>query len=348
MKIHSFSTDFVQLNIEDDEEFNKAFAALSLNPTIKWIKFVLTDDKANANKQRIPKDEFTNLIKTGVHMPIKMGMGYIRKGHEFAVPIGTITGLAEQNDQIIGIAALWTREHENEINIIEAMKNDENSPQISWEILYRESSIDEDGVEDLRGTVLSAATVVGDPAYQGRTRIVQVASRNKNDNPNEEEDSMETVEELQEALETSEANIEELENENKELKETVESLNDEIKPLKEFKEEVEAERARAAKIDQIVALYEEHGLNLPEDYFEDEEKAEKLLNMSLEQLEFMIQNFAYFQDASEGDEDNEDLDDADAGNDRPSVPNLTGKRGGKLTPEEIAEELKKRDKGEDS
>ena len=105
MKIYNLLSNIVELVVEGSD-ISEAMAALSLNRTIKWVKFTLTDDQANANSQRIPKEEFANLIKTGLYMPIKMARGYIREGHEFSVPMGVITNLVEREHTVEGIAAL--------------------------------------------------------------------------------------------------------------------------------------------------------------------------------------------------------------------------------------------------
>ena len=58
MKRHSITTSQVELIGKDD-----AFAmAQQLNPYVTWVRFILTDDKPNGNGDRIPLEEFSNLI----------------------------------------------------------------------------------------------------------------------------------------------------------------------------------------------------------------------------------------------------------------------------------------------
>jgi hypothetical protein len=161
----------------EDTEFNEAFATINLNPAVTWAKFVLTDDKPNENRQRVPEEEFVNLIKTGVYMPIKMYPGEVAPGHGGAAPIGAIAHLKKVKNQILGLAALWDKERPEDVQLIKDAYANKKQLQLSWEILFGESSVGEDGVEDLKDTVLRAVTLVGMPAYAGRTPILAVASK---------------------------------------------------------------------------------------------------------------------------------------------------------------------------
>ena len=76
--------------LNDEEvksEMGEAFASFMLNPTVTWAKFILTDDRKNANGERVPKEEFHNLLRTGVHMPVKMALGEISQGHPDTKPL---------------------------------------------------------------------------------------------------------------------------------------------------------------------------------------------------------------------------------------------------------------------
>jgi len=295
--------------VDKDDDILEAYAALSTNPMLKWIKFVATDTKANSNKQRVPKEEFANIISTGINMPIKMAEGGIRDGHEFSVPIGSITGLIERGDVIKGIAALWYKEFPHEVDILEEMTKKGENPQLSWELLYADSDIDDNGVENLRGIVLSAVTVVNTPAYEGRTFIELVASKNSL----EEKHTMEeNIKDLEEKLEQSKATNDQLTSEISELKEALEKLTNDFNSLKEekdslaaFKEKIDLENARKEKLASVINLFEESGVTLPETYFEDEAKVEKLLDMDLNQLEFIIQELSKFGESDASDETND-------------------------------------------
>jgi len=155
---------------------DEAFAAISLNPLVTWIKFILTDDKPNGNNQRVPKTEFANLIKSGIFMPIKMAFGQISEGHGDTFPVGVITHLKEVGDQIRGIGALWSRERPEDIEYIKEEFAANRPLNLSWEIAHESSEKQEDGVENLKNAALRAVTLVGMPAYEGRTPILAVAS----------------------------------------------------------------------------------------------------------------------------------------------------------------------------
>lgn len=173
--------DFVIELVTENEaqaEFKIATSAVVSNPAVSWAKFVLTDDKPNGNKQRIPRDEFPNLIKSGIYMPIKMAKGVIKDGHEVSEPIGVITNLKEDGDRILGLAALWTAERNDDIKLLKDLLNKaKKAVHLSWEIIYRETTKDADGVIDLHGTFLKASTVVGRPAYGDRTPILAIAAK---------------------------------------------------------------------------------------------------------------------------------------------------------------------------
>lgn len=179
--IFSTNSEFeVQLFDNDSElspdEFGEAEASIAKSSAVSWAKFVLTDDRPNGNKQRIPESEFDNLIKTGIFMPIKMTkIG--KKIHETSEPLGVITNLKKSGNKIIGLAALWKKEREEDIKLLkeEAAQKKIN---LSWEVLYEDSkpSSEFDGVQDLYETSLKAATIVDEPAYKGRTPILAVAA----------------------------------------------------------------------------------------------------------------------------------------------------------------------------
>ena len=102
-KFIKISSDMVQYNIDNSQEVNESFASLLLNPYVTWAKFILTDDEPNGNNVRIPKEEFSNLINSGIYMPIKMTLGEI-EGHEASIPIGVITHLKEVKNSIFELA----------------------------------------------------------------------------------------------------------------------------------------------------------------------------------------------------------------------------------------------------
>jgi hypothetical protein len=357
IKTTNIVTDIVQLNIEKDK-FDlpkEVLAAISKNPTLRWIKFILTDDAPNANNQRIPKEEFSNLVQTGIHMPIKMSQGYIREGHEYAVPIGSITSLVERKSFVEGIAGLWGKEYPGEVELLKELSaSDEEKPQLSWEILYTDSEMENDGVEAFSGTALAAATVVGMPAYEGRTPITLMASKESNSDYRIKTEELHTMEE---ELKKLQSRVDVLEKENETLEDSLASLKEEHDTLKaehktlstekdelaEFKAEIEAAKEKEEKLERVKSLFSESGVELPAEFLDDDEKRESLLAMDYSQLEFLMQELAIF--ASSEDEEEDD----DGGEEKASKKKHLGskttlnpksKRVKEMTPSEIAKAMK--------
>jgi hypothetical protein len=174
-------TDFNILSkiefLEREDKFLEEFASVTTNPTCSYAKFVLTDDIPNLNKKRIDISEFDNLIKTGIYMPIKMTPGEITV-HSSATPLGVISHLKKTNNQVIGLAALWNEERPDDIKMIKESYKKGVPLELSWEILYTDSSVDETTkVEDLKNCVLRGITFVAKPAYDGRTPIIALSQR---------------------------------------------------------------------------------------------------------------------------------------------------------------------------
>ena len=355
MKTTNIVTDIVKLNIDEDISYlsKEVLAAISKNPTLKWIKFVLTDDAPNANNQRIPREEFSNLVQTGIHMPIKMSQGYIRDGHEYAVPIGSITSLIERDRFVEGIAGLWAKEYPGEIGLLRDMASTDEKPQLSWEILYGDSTMTDDGIESFVDTSLAAATVVGVPAYEGRTPITLMASKDSDADykiKTEEFDKMEEklkvlqdrVDELKEANETLESSVTSLKEANETLQGEFDSISVEREELAEFKAEIEATKEREEKLEALVKLFSESGVEFPEDYLDDEDRREKLLAMDFSQLEFLMQDLSIFAASEEDDEDEEDNEEEASKKHLGSKITLNpkGKRAKEMTPSEIAKAMR--------
>lgn len=168
---------------EASEVFGVAVASEVANPAVTYVKFTLTDNKRNANRQRIPDSEFQNLVRTGIFMPIKMAEGEISPGHKFTKPLGVMTHLKEVvnefgNKAIIALAALWSEERPEDIQLLKTRFAEKKPIDVSWEVLYSDAEYNpEFDSTDLLGTVLKAATIVGNPAYQGRTQFLSVAAK---------------------------------------------------------------------------------------------------------------------------------------------------------------------------
>jgi len=162
---------------EAESEFGEAIAsALDVEQVVTWAKFVLTDDRPNENGQRIPQEEFDNIIKTGMYKPVKMAVGEINDGHDESKPLGVITNLIKSGRKIIALAALWDHERVSDVALIRDRVQKGKPVNVSWEIMYGAHVIN-DGIEDLLDTVLTAATIVGRPAYAGRTQFLAVAAK---------------------------------------------------------------------------------------------------------------------------------------------------------------------------
>lgn len=291
----------------------EAFASILNNPTVTWAKFILTDDRMNGNGMRIPKSEFANLVNTGIHMPVKMALGEIAPGHDDSKPLGVITHLKEVETEtgasaLVALAALWGEERPADVSFIKERFAQKQPVDISWEILYENEVFNEElGSIDLISTVLRAATVVGNPAYKGRTPFLAISSKQAtaDDKPVSQENTEEnTVEkELQEKLDQALAEIENLKKQYQAVIETKdaaiaelttqkETLETELTPLKEFKEQADAAQAEAEKLESIRTKFEEAGLKKDEEFFVTN-KAE-LLKLDESALNFMVQELKAF------------------------------------------------------
>ena len=332
-KLVNFPISMVKLMLEDgDLKDDKAFASITLNPDIAWAKFILTDDSVNANKDRIPEEEFENLIRTGINMPIKMAFDQIEDGHDESYPIGVITHLKKVKNQIVGLAALWKHERPRDIEYIKSRYDNGEPLDLSWEISYAGEVIQEDGTRNLIGTSLNATTLVGVPAYEGRLGVVALASKEEEVTKLEEK-----IKELQDKLmDATDINLDlvkmkdELEASLKEAIGNLETATAELEELKQFKGEIVAAQERVEKLASIKAKFAEAGLEKDEEYFED--KAEVLLGMDEASLEFFIQEaIAFVKEASV-------KRDTEEASEKEELPNFNdGKEFSELSPSELAE-----------
>lgn len=295
---------------------NDAIASINLNPNVTWLKLVLTDSKPNGNNERIPEEEFSSIIKTGKYMPIKMAKGKIEPGHENSEPLGSLAHLLVQDEEVVALAALWNRERPDDVEYITERYNSGKSIDVSWEISYVKAEASESGVRDLRGVNMNAVTIVGNPAYKGRTPVIAVASSEDK----KVEELKDQIKKLEEKIKELEADNETLEKEASNRTDEVKTLTEEVESLREFKEEVESERAEAAKIDNIVNKFAEAGVKLEDDYLE--EKREMLLGLSDDQLDFFIQELVSFASKDEEDEETEDDSSASISITTKSIPDV--------------------------
>ena len=297
-KSYKFDANMVKYIVEDTTSDSSEFAALNLNPTVRWAKFILTDDEPNQNKVRIPESEFSNLIKTGVFMPLKVAAGEISEGHENTFAIGVITHLKKVKNKIEGLAVLWSKERPEDVDMLKTKYDNREPIDLSWEIEYADSVTNEEtGIKDLLGTKLRALTIVGIPAYAGRTPITAFASKT-----NQEDSKLEELKKLQDELAVANGEKASLISELALLKEQVTTLTtelaetktdaEELEVLRTFKKEVDELKAKLEKVAAIKDKFSEAGLNKSEEYFTD--NIEKLLEMSEETLDFMVQELVAF------------------------------------------------------
>lgn len=337
-----FTSD-VQLLMNSDA-IDVIFASKNLNPLLTYVRFILTDDKPNANGVRIPREEFSNLITTGIYMPIKMAVGEISEGHAGAVPLGVITHLREDGDKIRGIAALWNKERPADISHIKERYANGDPLDLSWEIGYEDSSIDDDGILNLSGCVLRATTLVGMPAYGGRTGItdVELSEEKSKEEKNVEKD-----------LQTLQTEISDLKDQVKVLEEN--QLTDEDKQklaqyddLVSFKEQVEAEAARLETLEEIQNAFKDAGVEKDEAYFTENEETLLALKET-NTLDFFISQLKIVKEDTNVEDLVEEEDDTDLDEEASvKIPDIKHEKQEKLTTTEIAKALRQSKKAKDS
>lgn len=317
MDITKFETNIEFINSE-----NEAFAGIAQNENFQWAKIVVCDDRPNANGHQIEESEFDNLVRTGINTPIKMTPGDISDGHYEAMgyPIGVITNLIKENKQVKALAAFWKRERPDDVALLKQMWQDGNLPQVSWEITYENEDYSEDGkTRKLRGTSLDGLCIVKRPAYAGRTPIIAFAEEQ---NSNSEATNVEDNKEL-------ETKVAELESKVSELTIELETVKAEKNALAEFKNGIEAELAKQEKLAQIKERFTSAGINKDDNYFAT--NSEKLLALSEEALDFLVQEMVAFAEQAKPAEQ--------AIASKTEIPNIISERTD-LTPKEIASNLR--------
>ena len=291
--LESLVSDFELLATNNEE-----FASVSLNPNFNWAKVVITDNLPNGNKKRIREDEFDNLIRTGLYAPFKMGKEIADHADANGHTVGAITAIKKLGNQLIGLVALWPKEHPQEVETLLEMSKSGTKPQVSWEIGYEKASLQEDGFIDLIGCNLNALCVVEKPAYKGRTAILEMASQQEptegekpedgnpikdittvEDNNLMDEDKV-ILEQTKTALQSAQAELDT-------IKAHETDITTELNSLREYKTAVEAEKANATKLDSIKAKFETAGIKKDEAYFT--EKKDEFLKMDDATIDFLVQ-----------------------------------------------------------
>lgn len=286
-KLNIFSTKPLQLVNEDTDAYKRAVAGLpDADPSTRIMEFVLLDDIPNLNRQRVPADEFTNIINTGKFKPLKVALGGKPGKHKDSEPIGVITELTTRGNQIVGLAALWGEERPGDVQTIKALYESGQGLGISWELLYGEADYNEElGCIDLKGITLTAATLVKTPSYGSRTPVTAVAEYQ------EDKKHVEELEKLQNELTELKAQSTK---EVAELKTAVESkeadltkAQEELEALRAFKVTIENDKAEAEKFEAVKKAFAEAGLNQDEAYFTA--KRDMLLSMDEKTLAFLVE-----------------------------------------------------------
>lgn len=145
------------------------------NPLQTIVEFVLTDFQPNKNNQCIPKSEAQNIVGSALNMPIKVHFKNDRvKGHAFSVPIGTLSEVWQENDVIMARSIIWKNEYPDIDEYLRKATSEGKMVGTSWEILYEQAKT-ENSITNLYGCLVQATTIVDDPAYGERTRILSIA-----------------------------------------------------------------------------------------------------------------------------------------------------------------------------
>jgi len=239
------------------------------NPALGWMEFILTDALPNGNDYGIKADKFPSLAEAGLYMPLKMAEGGIASDHSKALPLGAIVSLVADDEKVSGKASVWKRERPNDYDLLMAMASADEPMHISWEILYSESTVDDNGVEWINDPSLTAATLVGSPAYAGRTPVLAVASL--------EEESEEEVVEEPETVEVAEEPVDEP---------LSEDVIKELEELRNYKKDREKTDGEAELFDNRVAELVEAGVNLSAEELNNNK--EKWLSMDEAAFSFVV------------------------------------------------------------
>lgn len=146
------------------------------NPLLTCVSLIFADDKPNVNKQGVAQSEFSNLIKSMAYMPIKATFdGEDLAGHSNASIIGVIKEGKQDGDKLVASGALFNDEFPDVVNFFKKELAEGRGVHFSWEIRYKDSQQDKDGVEWLTDTTTKAVTAVKHPAYSGRTPLISIS-----------------------------------------------------------------------------------------------------------------------------------------------------------------------------
>lgn len=286
-KIAVFNTTIAEIfEVENEGDFK--------HPLLTIAKFVFADDKGNSNNQGIKADDFDEVIKTAIHMPVKMRyLGASAGGHQSSVPIGHIIKmdketLADSSNRLVASAVLYSEEFHDEVMFLKEAFNKGEAPGISYEIMYADS-VEENGIQWLKKMITKAATFVRSPAYGNRTALLALATRQDIDSEEFLTDFVtmaqdwagESLSKKSKEENTQEEGGKLMEEELKQLKAEAEGLKEQIESLKkendDLKEKLTTTNAELAKLNEeaLAATREKKYLEAGFSLESDAEKAAK-------------------------------------------------------------------------
>jgi len=266
--------------------------ASETHPAQQILNFVFTDYKPNKNKQGVPKEEAQNIIATASHMPVKINFQSRKpKGHLGAIPIGPIVSLREEEDRIVGEAVVWRDEMPDVAAYLEKASAEDNGVQFSWELYYKNSDIDADGVQWLRDIVTGGITIVDTPAYQGRTPLLALAEENSMDELQKKVEELTTeLAKLRADSEAKDKEITSLKSTVAELQGTKETLDKEVAELRTFKSDTEKKQADAELLGKRRKEMSEAGVDMGDETFKA--RSEMFLTMNDEAFKAYVDDLS--------------------------------------------------------
>ncbi len=284
------------------------------HPLLTKIKFVFaTDEGAKLAtsraglKQGIKAEDFDEVIKTAINMPVKMLYLGRKKigGHFGSVPIGHITGMTKEVidgvNSLVAEAVLYTEEFPDEVHFLKEAFAAGEAPGISYEVRHNPTaSLIENGVEWLKNLVTQAATIVKSPAYGSRTAIMALASNkeltvdefnkellelmkpssnNSEGGSSNMDEKDKKIADLTQQLATASTEAQNLETELTTLRDQIKTLTEENSGLK-----------KTALIEARLKAYTEAGLTLEADAEKADKKKNLLVDMSEEVFNTYIED----------------------------------------------------------
>lgn len=255
--------------------FNGFFHAVAdeTHPLQQRLRFVFTDYAPNSNKQGVPRDEAENLIASALYMPVKVNFdGESYHGHAGAYPVGPIIQMKEEDGVLVAEARVWRDEFPSLAQFLEdRFKTNSGDVNFSWELYYRDSETDDEGIEWLRGCVVAATTIVATPAYRGRTHLVSLAEERSDVmqiDPAEVEALRSDLAAAKDALDAAKSQLD--------------TVTQELSELREFKQGIELAQARTQAIETRKQKLTEAGVVMSDDVLQA--KIDFIVGLSDEQF----------------------------------------------------------------